>query len=237
MSFSLMFADKLLSTPLFNHSHCDGMQTAVIGRHDLSTAEGEEIPVALTLPHPDYDSDTTNNDIMLVFLQEPTDKDIDFVKVNDDASSPYAGAPVTVAGWGLTDVDSFDLPDKLMAVDVNAVSNEDCAASEGMIGGWFQSYEGAITDSMLCAANEGEDSCQGDSGGPLVIEGTNGSPDTQVGVVSWGYGCAHSEFPGVYARVSTFYDWIREEVCSRSAYPPVEFNCGMMAPTIYGTYP
>jgi len=116
------------------------MQTAVIGRHDLSIAEGEEILIALTLAHPGYDSDTTNNDIMLVFLQEPTDQDIDFVKVNDDASSPYVGAPVTVVGWGLTNVDSFDLPDKLMAVDVNAVSNEDCAASEGMIGGWFQSH-------------------------------------------------------------------------------------------------
>ena len=55
-----------------------------------------------------------------------------------------------------------------------------------VVNGLSDGYEGAITDSMLCAANEGEDRCQGDSGGPLVIEGTNGSPDTQTGVVSWG---------------------------------------------------
>lgn len=62
------------------------------------------------------------------------------------------------------------------------------------------------------------------TGGPLVEEGTDGP--NLIGVVSWGYGCANPDFPGVYARVSSAYQWIRDEVCQRSSYPPEDFQCG-----------
>ncbi len=46
------------------------------------------------------------------------------------------------------------------------------------------------------------DFIQGDSGGPLICDG-----DLQCGVVSWGIGCAQ-EYPGVYAEVSNYIDWL-----------------------------
>lgn len=62
-------------------------------------------------------------------------------------------------------------------------------------------------------------------GGPLVVLGENHDSDVQVGIVSWGYECANKHFPGVYTRVSNYYEWIREHVCEKSSNPPDSFDC------------
>jgi len=66
----------------------------------------------------------------------------------------------------------------------------------------------------------------GDSGGPLIKKGSNIDEDTLVGLVSWGRGCAEDGVPGVYARISYFYDWIVETACDK--FPddaPIYMKC------------
>lgn len=58
---------------------------------------------------------------------------------------------------------------------------------------------------MICAGyKEGErDACEGDSGGPLVCDGL------LSGVVSFGNDCARPGYPGIYADVTYYHDWIK----------------------------
>ena len=61
---------------------------------------------------------------------------------------------------------------------------------------------------MVCAGdgNGGEDSCQGDSGGPLIMTNSDGEYEL-IGIVSWGYGWAEAQYPGVYSKIHSRLDW------------------------------
>lgn len=70
-----------------------------------------------------------------------------------------------------------------------------------------------IRDSHICAGNlqdGGVDACQGDSGGPLTCL-YSGSAWFQVGITSFGHGCAQSRYPGVYTRTTGIQNWIIEK--------------------------
>jgi hypothetical protein len=82
------------------------------------------------------------------------------------------------------------------------------------------------------------DACHGDTGGPIVKKIIDISTDlithVHVGIVSFGNGCARPNFPGVYARTSSGYDWIIDQVCNKwnSIDPelcpdniPIQSNC------------
>lgn len=93
---------------------------------------------------------------------------LDIAHLNSDSNFPRVGDEVIVLGHGdTTQSDSqSQLSDVLMETKVKVMSNDECEASEGFIGGWKESYEGSIFKESLCAADIDTDACQGDSGGP-----------------------------------------------------------------------
>lgn len=80
---------------------------------------------------------------------------------------------------------------------------------------------GVVTPQMFCAgaAVDGVDTCQGDSGGPILSRKGDG-PLVQVGIVSFGIGCGHAEFPGVYTRLALYIDWIKASIAQPSPASP-----------------
>lgn len=185
-------------------AHCHGIGSSVyIGRHDLTDSgeDYETLEVEWETKHPDYNDNSLNNDFMMVKLKESSSYSP--VKLDSGSTNVDAGAKVTVMGWGTTSFQGSS-SDVLMEVEVDVVSNSDCNSD----------YSGGITNNMICASRAGKDSCQGDSGGPLIVKGADASSDVQVGVVSWGNGCAYPDYPGVYARVSSQIEWIEEQIAS-----------------------
>lgn len=136
---------------------------------------------------------------------------------------------------GNTDSGSnVDLPDEMQMVDVEVISNEVCVGLEKG-GTSYEKYGFDITDDMMCTFTANKDACQGDSGGPLVITGDDASKDVQVGVVSWGVGCAY--LPGVFSRTSYAYDWIQDMACKLSSDTSGSNLCGTPEPTNEPTEP
>ena len=174
------------------------------GKQALSKTESGEATYSVSdiIRHEDYKLLTNANDIALLKLSKPityTDN-IQPVCMPSKTAGSYNGEDATVTGWGATR-EGGSVSNTLQQVTVPVITNSACQKS--------YSNEN-ILDSMLCAGytQGGKDSCQGDSGGPFVHK--SGDKWTQIGVVSWGYGCAQAGYPGVYTRVSSYIDWLNK---------------------------
>ncbi|XP_043956027.1 prostasin-like isoform X1 [Gambusia affinis] len=178
--------------------------TVYLGRQSQEGSNPNEVSrtaVQITR-HPNYNTETSNNDIALLKLNVPVSftSYISPVCLAASGSIFSSGVNSWVTGWGNIGTDaSLPSPQNLMEVEVPVVGNSQCKSSYG---------ESAITDNMICAGllEGGKDSCQGDSGGPMVSK--QGNRWIQSGVVSFGEGCAKPNFPGVYTRVSQYEGWI-----------------------------
>nr|XP_014102036.1 trypsin alpha-3-like [Bactrocera oleae] len=155
--------------------------------------------VDIIVRHKDYNPITSDYDIALIKLQNQIPFSTTAQPIRMSSAVPKVDTAAVVTGWGSTS-ENGPLALTLQAVTVKVVDTNECTKQ-------YASY-GGITERMLCAGvpKGGKDSCQGDSGGPLVADGV------QIGIVSWGVGCAKPNFPGVYSNVSNLYSWIHKNV-------------------------
>mmetsp|Transcript_43616 Transcript_43616/g.69765 ORF Transcript_43616/g.69765 Transcript_43616/m.69765 type:complete len:162 (-) Transcript_43616:146-631(-) len=153
---------------------------------DIANQEGEtRISVDTSIPHPGYNSETMENDIALLKLKQSV-LDVDVVPLNDQSSDNAQDTACRVLGWGAS-TEGGETSATLQIVSLELDSHDACKEAYGA---------GVFEDTMICASAPGKGSCQGDSGGPLFV--THDDYHAQIGVVSWGSGCAREGYPGRY---------------------------------------
>jgi len=185
--------------------------TVLVGEHDWSIRDGEQrMSVCNFVMHPKYKTSSFDYDIGILTLCNDINftKEIAPVCPPSQPESDYANVTAIVTGWGRI-VFGGSQSEKLMEVEVITNNNTEC----------YDSYGGLFTDRMICAGDPGKGSCHGDSGGALVTD--EGGYYSQIGVVSWGRGCAQDD-PGVYARVTSMTRFIQDNIIGATCPPPSE---------------
>lgn len=180
-----------------------GNLRVAIGRTLLTSnpAQGEKIAVERIVVHQDYHPQRLSHDAALLKLVAASSFTPIRLAANtqqDDLAYEQAGKMLTVIGWGTISTRKTNYPNDLREVNVPVVEDGPCRSAYG------SSFD---APTMVCAGAPNIDSCYGDSGGPLFDYVTK----TQVGIVSWGNGCAKKRFPGVYSEVNNqqIRDFIR----------------------------
>jgi secreted trypsin-like serine protease len=168
---------------------------------------GTRLSLAKIVSHQNYVEATHDNDVAMLKLAQPAPANLTPAVVATPAIADVAGttgAKVTVIGWGAMTEGGSTTP-TLMEVTVTVQDRQQCEANYRSVVPTTR-----ITANMFCAGElEGvKDSCQGDSGGFIGAPRAGGGFD-QLGVVSWGFGCARPGLFGVYTRLANYEPWIR----------------------------
>mmetsp|Transcript_53103 Transcript_53103/g.128922 ORF Transcript_53103/g.128922 Transcript_53103/m.128922 type:complete len:616 (+) Transcript_53103:2892-4739(+) len=234
-------------------AHCHGPVTlAVIGLYDRTNGSGvQKLGVVEQYPHPAFERAQLSYDQMVIILARPVREGTPTVRVNLDprllayntpyepvasrgSGQPPPAASLAIVGFGQLDVPedsemgdggaggTENVPLRLHETNVEYVDNERCkTAQQGDL-----NYAEHITDDMLCGMGDQTGQCYGDSGGPYLLQNGSNSPatDLQIGIVSFGVGCASPTFPSVASRTSAS-NWIPAMVCLHSESPPAYFMC------------
>ncbi|XP_037818866.1 trypsin-3-like [Lucilia sericata] len=169
-----------------------------VGDKSLAVKQGDVYNVEAIYFNKNWTSDNYDYDVGLIKIlgSFKLGPQVQPIKLVGPKARIRDGTIATVIGWGFTDLNNPTISDTLMVAHVPIVKQCTCSRQIG---------SGRITRRMICAGYKygGIDTCKYDSGGPMVINGK------QVGIVSWGIGCAEPNKPGIYARVTELLPWVR----------------------------
>ena len=170
-----------------------------IGRTVLSSGQGQTRRVARISIHPRFEGVTSlTYDAAVLTLNKPVDS-IAPIRLAGMAQNPLEkpGRLAKIAGWGNTikqppnASNGSNYPKRMRQARVPIVPDARARDAYG------PSYVGPL---MIAVGKKGKDACNGDSGGPMFV--TQAGKRYQIGITSFGKGCATRKYPGVYTEVN-----------------------------------
>jgi secreted trypsin-like serine protease len=180
-------------------AHCVGRSggdtsiTVTAGAADLTSSKAVTARSVSVVRAPGFENELNGRDWALIKLNHA----LGLPTLALSPGTGYDHGTFTVLGWGQAAEQNHAPQRRLRWAQVPYVSDRACA------GAYRAAGIRLVTKDSICAGKRGVDACQGDSGGPLVRRDAKGRW-IQIGIVSWGIGCARPDFPGVYTRVTTF---------------------------------
>jgi len=166
--------------------------TATLGVVDLNSSSRITRRSNYVYQAPGYNGN--GDDWALIRLAQPV---TNLATLNVATSTAYDSGTFTIAGWGAAS-EGGSQQRYLLKATVPFVDDTTCNGRS--------MYNGRIIPAEeICAGYVagGVDTCQGDSGGPMFRRDASDAW-VQVGIVSWGDGCARRNKPGVYTQVSYY---------------------------------
>lgn len=146
-------------------AHCrpfnDTEFVALVNPFTLNNTLAERIAVAEYIPHPNYIPGAADFDAMLLRLARPAST-ASTIRLNLNSSIPTSENSLSVLGWGLRDEnDRQSVSTTLQQTNLNYINNDVCVAITEVNA---FTYNGLLTDNMMCAIASGTGVCGGDSG-------------------------------------------------------------------------
>ncbi|OCT61930.1 hypothetical protein XELAEV_18047963mg [Xenopus laevis] len=202
----------LTAAHCFEYSKSPAKYQVRLGAYQLSIATSNEIisNVDRVIMNSLFTRPGDQGDIALLKLTSPIayTKYILPVCLPSTSDSFYENMQCWVTGWGnIGSAVNLPYPQTLRQVMTPLINWTTCNQMYHVGTGISSSVPLVPTDQICAGYAAGQkDSCQGDSGGPLVcaVQGVW----YQLGIVSWGEGCAVANRPGVYTLVPTYWSWL-----------------------------
>jgi secreted trypsin-like serine protease len=181
------------------------------GVADLATiAPANVFHVSRTLVFPDFDPSSLHGDAGLLVLASPTPAPPIPVAGAGDGALYKGGAPVALAGWGLTDPDSSETPAILQTTAAQVQAPDFC---KGHVGSFYPFYSPGVQMCTTTPPNHTSGGCFGDSGGPVIAQRADGSP-VEIGIVSTGAPRCNTKLPNIFTRADKVATWAGEWISS-----------------------